>query len=141
MTGSTFQPPTHLDPNQDSSQQVAFINQNFQSLAATLETNSFRIVNKDTVGVPIVNGTIQQTTITHNLGYIPVILAFLALGTNNWAPLPYTPFASGATNISSNLSIAIFNITSTTFQIWTMAGNPGNNTFNITYYILQETVN
>lgn len=36
MSGSSFQPPINLDPNQDPSQQTAFINQNFQQLANSL---------------------------------------------------------------------------------------------------------
>lgn len=36
MPASNFQPPIHIDPTQDSAQQVSFINQNFQSLASAL---------------------------------------------------------------------------------------------------------
>ena len=36
MAGSSFQPPIHLDPNQEPGQQMAFINQNFQAVANSL---------------------------------------------------------------------------------------------------------
>lgn len=91
MDGSTFQPPIHLDPNQDPSQQAAFINQNFQNLAATLESNSFRVVstiNSEFI-LPAVPGVTngwsygnQTVTIPHGL---------------NITPLPFGAFFDGST--------------------------------------------
>lgn len=77
MAGSTFQPPIHLDTTQGAPQQTAFINQNFQTIASTLETNSFRIVDRGTVGVAGNASTTTWSTIPHNLGFVPVPFVFL----------------------------------------------------------------
>jgi hypothetical protein len=93
MAGSTFQAPIHLDPTQDSSQQTAFINQNFQALAAALEASSFRIAKT-------IDGTFPAVTV--------------AGSTNNWSfgnatatiphglniiPMPFGTFFDGSTYI------------------------------------------
>lgn len=103
MSGSTFQPPIHLDPTQDSDQQTAFINQNFQTLASALETNSFRIVDNDSTVLPASAAPISLTTVAHNLGFAPTPFAFL----NNQS------FSIGPTLISSNANIPLPTETST----------------------------
>ena len=77
MGASTFQPPIHLDPTQDQGQQTAFINQNFQAIAATLETNSFRIVDDGVVAVSSNGATASWSTYAHNLGFAPIPFAYL----------------------------------------------------------------
>lgn len=93
MAGSTFQPPIHLDPNQDPAQQVAFINQNFQSLASTLETNSFRVV--DTI-----NGTFPAVTVAGNTGGWALANNINTIPHNlGITPLPFGTFFDGTTYI------------------------------------------
>lgn len=94
MSGSTFQPPIHLDPTQNAGQQTAFINQNFQQIASTLETNSFRIVDRGVVSVSSDGSTANWTTYAHNLGFVPIPFAYLTrvtlsgITTNGNIPLP-----------------------------------------------------
>jgi len=96
MSGSTFQPPIHLDPTQDNSQQVAFINQNFQTLASALETNSFRIIDDPIISLTTLNfsktgpGIFLQTALTtfsHGLSFTPQIIPYVQNGTLD-RPLP-----------------------------------------------------
>lgn len=143
MPGSTFQPPIHLDPNQDNSQQTAFINQNFQSLASALETNSFRIVVSGTVSVQASGNTNNTTTIPHNLGFTPIPFCFLSASNNTvFYPLPqWTSLTRDDVNHvinfatwidcnvdSNNLNIEFFNSLNTT-----------NGPFNVQYYLLQQS--
>lgn len=57
MAGSSFQPPINLDPTQEPTQQIAFINQNFQNLASSLNpfqisdgSNNLILLGKDSAG-------------------------------------------------------------------------------------------
>lgn len=146
MAGSTFQPPIHLDPNQDSGQQTAFINQNFQSLAAVLESSSFRVINSNTVQLvkPALMAT-AELDIPHNLPYTPIILAFANSGVDTASiQVPFTNVLTTGTNSGkSNVSIVWFtDDTNITFNIGTpdFTGNTFYTfsfTYNITYYILQ----
>lgn len=77
MSTSTFQTPIVIDPNQNSTDQVSFINQNFQNLASTLETNSFRIVDQGIASITTSGLPINFLTIPHNLGFAPVPFAYL----------------------------------------------------------------
>lgn len=96
---STFQPPIHLDPTQDAAQQTAFINQNFQSLAATLETNSFRIVGEGLASLSVsslslssvgaIGTSVSTTIITHGLPFVPLAMVAVSDGSGNFfAPIP-----------------------------------------------------
>lgn len=90
MSGSTFQPPIHLDPTQGSDQQTAFINQNFQAIASTLETNSFRIVQQALVSLSNSGNTTSVLKIPHNLGFAPVPFVYLANQTRTLGTLTIT---------------------------------------------------
>lgn len=151
MAGSTFQPPIHLDPNQDSGQQTAFINQNFQSLAAALEANSFRIVQKSNLTIPASSSPITWTTVPHGLPFIPIVWGFLnnsnvsGITTNGSLPLP------------TWLSVQVDNIAThqVKMQSWVQVLVDATNVYGmmlnglgssdgpatITYYLLQETAN
>lgn len=78
MAGPSFQPPIHLDPSQDAAQQTSFINQNFLSLASTLETNSFRVVKGPlTMQVSSSGGLVNWTTVPHGLDFTPIVFGFI----------------------------------------------------------------
>lgn len=110
MSGSTFQPPIHLDPNQDPAQQTAFINQNFQTIASTLESNSFRIVTGGLTSVSSDGSATNWTTVAHNLGFAPVVFAYLTgvnlsgITSNGNIPLPTWAGASVDTLKSTALN-------------------------------------
>lgn len=163
MSGPTFQPPIHLDPNQDPAQQTAFINQNFLSLANALESNSFRIVSSGETSLASANfitasnsygsGTgfafpVTQT-IPHKLNYIPFPLAVVDNG-NNYIPLPYTFNGGNGTNYYvqftvkaqtdiNNLYIAIdaFGYNSPAFG----GGGIPSPSLSIKYFLLQQSAN
>jgi hypothetical protein len=117
--------------------------------------NVFKIVASGTAIMPAAAITASpfwsqtsQVSVTHSLGYAPVILAFYDSGTT------YEPFVTGTqlavTGISgSNITISSLRqttVTSTTtsanFQItYIDTGGNSYNSFNIKYYLLQETAN
>lgn len=158
MDGPTFQPPIHLDPNQDAAQQTSFINQNFQNLASTLESNSFRVVLTGNVSIsgladPYPSGTITTRTIPHNLQTVPAFLVYVAnpdlSGTYYGAagitnlPTTYYNLGPGATGgkaylysqariDSTNLYIDLVNLLSAGIT------GLGGYTWAYTYYILQQ---
>lgn len=101
--GSSFQPPIHLDPTQDANQQTAFVNQNFQTLASALETNSFRIVESGQTTLPASSAPVSLTTVTHGLGFAPTPFGFLTNQT----------FSIGTTVISTDANIPLPTETST----------------------------
>lgn len=115
--GSTFQPPIHIDPTQDPSAQVSFINQNFQTIASTLETNSFRIVSSGEAGISSNGATVTWNSVPHNLGFAPIPFAFLTGVT----------VTAGASVISSDANIPIPTYTNATFDtVKASAMNSGN---------------
>lgn len=72
-----FDPPVQLDPSQDLGHQLAFINQNFLTIAGVLSKNSFLIYRSDTYTFPAISGLaanteqVQQFSVNHSLGLIP----------------------------------------------------------------------
>lgn len=164
MAGSTFQPPIHLDPNQDPGQQTAFINQNFQSLAAALETNSFRIVSEGTLTIPSYSPTFFvfktytnqsfSTTVTHNLGFVPAVLAYVTDNAGTlYELMPYVNVNAGGGNSVSGGGLSIVNadvvVTSTSIYATSSMTCYGDYNFSgivqsattIKYYLLQQTGN
>lgn len=145
---STFQPPINLNPDQDSSQQTAFINQNFQSLASALETNSFRVVKQGSISID--GGTAHSTTGNfafvqsasipqpHGLDFVPVVIGYLG-----GAILPSSTFSSPATNQAAWLSYFLeADSVNVTFTGQGMAFNGATVViFNLTatYFVLQLT--
>lgn len=152
MAGSTFQPPIIISAEQDDAQQAAFINQNFQSLATGLESNALRIVDRGTLSIPSSNipsggaGNYNSVNVniasyTHNLGYIPAVLAYFEQSNGVRAPLPFISFDASSTSTASWYRLSA-NATTTTFlvalrgmtfgtSINTLAGN-------LRFYLLQE---
>lgn len=119
---STFQPPINLDPNQDSAQQIAFINQNFQNLASTLESNSFRIVqntthNTNAFTISASSNTYfsdsNVTTIPHGLNFAPLAFGAEQLGSGF--------FMSPSTQVSTSntgFTVTTINLSTDTTNIY-----------------------
>lgn len=141
-------PPIQLDPSQDNGHQLAFINQNFQSIANVLQQNSFVIVSSGTktVTVPIgySDGAFYSTTFTHNLGIIPMVFAYVdgPAGVVATGSSPTTNILSTGTAPFTIAGVADINV-NTTQVIFNVYGS--NVTANLTgdwvfkYYILQQT--
>lgn len=162
MSGSTFQPPIHLDPTQGADQQTAFINQNFQTLASALETNSFRIVvGPITTGITTSGNSVDTVTIAHGLGYAPIPFGFMndvtitgpsGIITNNgnlplptWVSLTGDTIKSTATNSGVALPIIAFKIyvqivsdATNVYILLINATGSGGTTYNVTYYLTQQ---
>lgn len=104
-----------------------------------------RLVQKGTVHVDQPGaGTAGFTTVTHNLGYIPIVMAFIGTSTTIYNPLPQILSSSVATNVTIEEYITVANITSTDFQIEYYQGSSAASApdgYNITYYIFHETAN
>lgn len=138
MSGSTFQPPIHLDPTQDADQQTAFINQNFQTIASTLETNSIRIVSRGTTSIGSSGASSNWNTIPHNLGFAPVVFAYLAgvtlsgITTNANIPLPTWTSATIDTIKATALNGGVA-IPSVIFSTWMEAVADTTNLYVILY--------
>lgn len=139
---STFQPPIVISAEQDPAQQAAFINQNFQSLASGLETNSFRIVSQGVVTIPASGAATAQIAVTHNLGFVPTALAaydFFADG-SDLRPLPFLSVKSTDGTIA--LAVSIIKLDSTTIQFrTTVPGSTVTSDTVIYYYLLQQPAN
>lgn len=141
---STFQPPIHLDPTQDPGQQTAFINQNFQTLASALETNSFRVVvnsvytttNAFTTTSTPTGGHVTES-FNHNLDFTPVVLAYI-LSSGSYFQLPFTLFSETATYTVSSISAST---DSAKVHFTLSTSNQGSNWGNIPiqYYLLQQS--
>lgn len=145
MAAPTFQAPINIDPAQDPAQQIAFINQNFQSLASTLETNSFRIILEGTTTITVpaasVSGDLEGPLIPHSLNITPTVIANVTtntlLGSNGNTPTPWTAFSSTGTLEF----IADFNsIDDTNIQFyvqWTGNNSEWVGVWTFKYFILQ----
>lgn len=160
-SGSTFQPPIHLDPSQNPSQQTAFINQNFQTIASILETNSFRIVKRGNTAISSTGSTINWVTVPHNLGFAPVPFVFLndisrtagttvITGSGNiafptWSSLTLDTIKSSATNSGNALPIVAFQTffdavadeTNLYIFLYNATGS-SISAFNVGYYLIQQ---
>lgn len=153
-------PPIQLDPSMDNGHQLAFINQNFQSIANFLKVNSFKIVlsSSTTITVPNPQGTdfSSSSTVTHNLGYIPAYLAYVIPPStytgslrNVLVPfLDYVIFDSAnppniaGWHINGRGDVTLLNTTTIKFGLFftnNFGNTPGIWTFK--YYLLQETAN
>lgn len=159
---STFQTPITIDPTQSPIDQVSFINQNFQDLASTLETNSFRIVDQGTTSVTTSGNPINWVTVPHNLGFAPVPFAYLqdvsitSGGTTitsdgniplpTWTNLNIDTIKGSATNSGSPLPIVAFSqyiqAIADTKNLYILlldaTGSSGDN-FAVVYYLTQQS--
>lgn len=104
--------------------------------------NVFKIVQKGETTVSADNsggtGVVGTVTVTHNLGYIPVVLGFFGDGSLH-SPLPKILSSSVSTSVDIKEYVSIEAITSTTFQVWYYKANAGSASYPIVYYVLQET--
>lgn len=137
-------PPITIDPSVNDNQKWAFVNQNFQSLADTLQKNSSLIVGSGTVTL---NALINQGSFTspvyHNLSYVPYVVASAhspGFSSNQWAQLPYLSLQAGLTW----LVLAQISVISTTYLQFEvdLGANPvthvGNWTIN--YLLLNQQI-
>lgn len=161
MSGSTFQPPINLDPTQDAGQQTAFINQNFQSLAAGLQANSFRVIDQGTAVIgqsSHAGGSISTVTTVASFSatysFIPILLAFIVSNTgdgnigNIWGTGAFVPQQFGATvgGITFTNGIAerrnqIVSTSGVTFNLDFINGTAGNQTnfgYTLKWYALSN---
>lgn len=155
MAGSSFQPPINIDPTQTQSDQVSFINQNFQNLASELEANSFRIVGEGSFSVAQITINSTGTTygdfngsvgaVAHSLGYIPAFIAYMQQSNGVQVALPYTyQQQSGGTTATWQT----YNPAATTTEFFislrglAFGGNWNSISGNVVkYYLLQEPAN
>lgn len=85
MSGSTFQPPINIDPSQSNAQQASFINQNFQTLASVLETNSLRVILNVPLSVTVDYNSATSSTwfeslpVAHGLQELASYMAFITI--------------------------------------------------------------
>lgn len=150
MSGSTFQPPILISPEQDNPQQTAFINQNFLSLASELEANSIRVVQSGNFTINAVTitasagtyGAVNTTVggVTHNLGYVPAWIAFMEQAPGVRTALPYTLNDTAGGNVTWQS----YNPAATTTRFFiNLRGLAYNNSYttlvgsSITYYLIQ----
>lgn len=139
----TPDPPIQLDPSMDNGHQLAFINQNFLSIANVLGKNSFVIVLQGVVTVTATDsglGAVGDVSVTHNLGFIPVVLAFVNLSGQIWIPLPAVLSSSVSHTAITFTEYAYINgITSSVVEFGYDRSVTGSGSYDIKYYILQQT--
>lgn len=109
------------------------------------EQNVLKIVSFGTTSVSsddsATGGHIGSTTITHDLGFIPIVIAFVQSG-GSWFPMPAAPaYSVSGTGTVFTQYIFIYSITSFNFVINFNNSAGGNATYNVKYYLLQETAN
>lgn len=151
-------PPIQLDPSQDTGHQLAFINQNFQSLANYLRANTLQIVAQKatpTINVPAITqsavgvyigGSSPSATIPHGLPFTPIVIASEG-DTTAFSPLsqPFGGSTGSAMEYQDYLVLEsdatnIYFFVNRTMRIFT-AGSvtaPSIN-YKAYYYLLQQT--
>lgn len=81
-------------------------------------------------------GTLTTATLTHNLGYVPILLAFIDTGTT-LKPLPAVISNSLASTYIQDLSRLIAQVSATTLTIYTeCATGVTAPSYNVRYYLL-----
>lgn len=114
------------------------------------DQNVFKIIEKNSTSIthPI-NTTLNLTYIDHSYGITPIVWAFFDTGAGStYDQIPYTITSQSGAN--AGLTNSALTVTSTSNQIIfnlitpSFAGNTSYSTaysYNITYYLLQETAN
>ena len=118
--------------------------------------NTFKIVDKfsmtaPALSLPYSNNSVftnAQTTVVHNLGYTPVVFAFLSIG-GSYYQIPVTYFQSIAGGVGSFTSESIYTYSdSTNITVQhdlsissTATGTATRPAYTVTIYVLQETAN
>lgn len=149
-------PPIQIDPSMDKGHQLAFINQNFQSIANVLQSNSFKIVATGTVAAPaavtVADGTNTfaggaTTTVAHGLSFTPLVMAFVAVSSTQYSLMPYSQTVS-ANDPGGGIISTFYRVTTNSTNVevfhYVVSYSPGigAGTYsgaNIKYYLLQET--
>ena len=112
-------------------------------LAFNSAFNTFKIVSSGTISIPAVTaGTTYFDAVTHNLGYVPAVLAYKSDATPTYyVPLPAVFIdATGANAGKVNLTVYT-QVTSSAIYFYTIVptGFSTSSAFTIRYYLLQET--
>jgi hypothetical protein len=141
-------------PGTDTSLAYNQINQNFRSIDQQISKSGFIIVKEGSIVMPqvsVATGVNQYGTFfgtsnvdAHNLGFVPVVIAFLDYGTT-YVPLPWTFIDSNSSNLFVQLNYRIVadetNVTAASdafaFNVTTIAGGAPT----AKYFLLQKTVN
>lgn len=160
MDSQTLQPPVRLDPNQDPAQQIAFINQNLQTMAAAIQTslsnNSFQIVNIITIQLVLTasgttSGKSAVSSVAHGLSFTPAYEAFISIdpslasffgvGSSLNGPNPF--LVPTTTSGSSLATVALHQITVDSKNIYLSQFSNVQGTYSFTtsavVYLLQKT--
>ncbi len=145
-------PPIQLDPSMDNGHQLAFINQNFQSIANVLQQNSFVIVQSGTTTIPAItvgapgagqygSGS-QGVTINHNLGFVPIVMASVLYG-STYVTIPYTTTSNTATTAIWYNFWSSVDSTQVSFVANVLSYNSAasNASLPVKYYLLRQTAN
>lgn len=114
---------------------------------------SFEIVQVGTGTFPVATANYNNsqatssatTTIAHNLGYTPAVLAFFVIG-NNFTPLPYTSMGISSSTIGNWIFVSysvevdstnVYLLTQVTAS-GTTSGNGSASPLYMKYYLLRE---
>lgn len=138
-------PPIQLDPSMDTGHQLAFINQNLNSIASVIGQNSFVILKSGTFSISAAANSNNTTTLAHGLGFLPIPLCFLSAANNTiYYPLPqWTSLTRD--DVNNQIKFATWidcNVDTTNLYVdfFNSLGGTGG-PFNIKYYLLQQTAN
>lgn len=112
--------------------------------------NIFKIVETNNTTVTVSgHGTFTSTPIVHGLDFTPGVIAYITQipgsTSSGWSQLPFIfavqPGAGSTTHAINAIAKSIVDDTNLTFYISHIDSSIGNGVWNITYYLLQETVN
>lgn len=108
--------------------------------------NTLKIVLSGTVTIPANNGSqITTATVTHNLGFTPMCMAYVNSGSITMLPamLAYgaNPISGHGIEIDAMAVVDSINSTTVTFNVVVGAGGLTLPATNIKYYLYQETAN
>lgn len=82
-------------------------------------------------------GTIRTTTIDHDLGFVPAVIAYQNDGTS-YFQLPYTAINITGGTVNVHMSYVV-TATQITFYVHNSSVSPGTSALTVKYYLLQES--
>jgi len=101
-------------------------------------SNTLQVVDNGQVSVPAVGTSSTQTvSYSHNLDYIPMIIAFYEYQSNSYVQLPFTSFASGSMSPQWNVQVSYVDKNTVTFAVQTASSSSFAAT-NIYFVLLQS---
>lgn len=121
-------------------------------LAFNSDQNVFKIVTSGNGTIPAnstgnpgagnFTNSIQSTVLSHGLGYVPAILAFIEIN-GTYLLLPYTSTTNGATSAAWTTYTLSADDTDINFQSEILAYGAAGSSLaqNVKYYLLQESAN